>query len=84
MKKRDRTSQEKAFDDMIRAGIAHLGQTPTAPAEPNLYRHVLKWDRLGRQGQSCRILKQRGTLAQIEFESDKFVTRINRMAIRRS
>jgi hypothetical protein len=83
MRKRDRTSEEKQFDGMIRHGMMHLGETPSAPAEPNPFRHVLLWDRLGRKGQSCRILKQRGTLAQIEFE-DGFVTRINRMAIRRS
>jgi hypothetical protein len=84
VKKRDRSGEEKRFDGMIRAGIAHLGQTPTAPAEPNPFRHVLHWDRLGRKGQSCRILKQRGTLAQIEFESDGYTVTVNRMAIRRS
>jgi hypothetical protein len=68
---------------MIRTGVMLLGETPTAPAEPNPFRHALLWDRLGRKGQKCRILKQSGTLAQIEFE-DGFVTRINRMAIRRS
>lgn len=84
MKKRDRTTQEKQFDSMIRQGVMLLGETPPDPTEPNAFRHVLVWDRLGRKGQSCRILKQSGTLAQIEFEKDGFVTRINRMAIRRS
>jgi hypothetical protein len=83
VRKRDRTAAERTFDKILAQSIMHLGATPTAPAEPNPYRHVLKWDRLGRMGQSCRILKQRGTLAQIEFE-DGFVAAINRQAIRRS
>jgi hypothetical protein len=83
MRKRDRTAEEKTFDKILAQSMMRLGENPSAPAEPNAFRHVLLWDRLGRKGQSCRILKQSGTLAQIEFE-DGFVTRINRMAIRRS
>jgi hypothetical protein len=83
MKKRDRSTDERGFDKLLAQSIMHLGATPTAPAEPNPFRHVLHWDRLNRKGQSCRILKQRGTLAQIEFE-DGYTVQINRMAIRRS
>jgi rhodanese-related sulfurtransferase len=82
MKKRDRTSEEKQFDANLRAAIQKLGQ-PAEPDAPKAYRHTLVWDRLGRRGQACRILRQRGVLAQIEFE-DGFASWINRMAIRRT
>jgi hypothetical protein len=83
VRKRDRTADERSFDKLLAQSIAHLGQTPTAPEEPNAFRHVFVWDRMGKMGQRCRILKQRGTLAYIEFE-DGFTMPTNRMAIRRS
>jgi hypothetical protein len=83
MRKKDRNCEEKLFDATLKAGIQHLGQ-PSEPDDPKAFRHVLVWDRLGRRGQACRILKQSGPLAQIEFEKDGYVTQINRMAIRRS
>jgi hypothetical protein len=76
-----KTGEDRQFSKLIESGIMRLGP-PETPAAPNAFRHVLVWDRIGRKGQKCRILKQSGSLAQIEFE-DGFVTRINRFAVRR-
>ena len=59
-----------------------LGE-PAAPAEPEAFRHRLRWDRMERKGQKCRILKNSGQLAQIEFQ-DGFRTWINRFALERN
>jgi hypothetical protein len=61
-------------------GVSCAWVAPTGPAEPNAFPHVLRWDRMGRRGQICRIVKLRGPLAQIEFE-DGFRTVINRLAV---
>jgi hypothetical protein len=83
MRKRDRTSSERAFDKLVRTGIMLLGEQPPAPAEPNAFRHVLRANLMGRKGQHCRILKQSGILAQIEFE-DGFIAQVNRATLRRT
>ena len=44
--------------------------------------HRLEWDRMGRQGQSCRILAFSGKLTQVQFE-DGFVALVDRRALRR-
>jgi hypothetical protein len=76
----EKTPEDRYFSKLLEKGMMRLGTVP-GPAEPNAFRHVLRWDRLGRLGQNCRILKHSGSLAQIEFESDHFVTWITRNAI---
>lgn len=81
MRKNDElTPDQKKFDQLLRRGIMSLGE-PATPADPEPFRHVLRWDLMNRKGQHCRILKQSGALAQIEFETDGFKTWINRQAI---
>jgi hypothetical protein len=84
MLKRDRTAEEKAFDARLKRGIMRLGpiEPSTQPgAEP--FGYQLVWDRLGRKGQRCRVLKMSRTLVRVQFE-DGFETTMNRQAIRRA
>jgi hypothetical protein len=98
MRKKDRSSEEKQFDGMVKRGLMRLGENPnpssserngfevTKPHQPTrTYPHVLVWDRLGRKGQRCKVLRVKGNLyrTQVEFE-DGFVAVVERMAIRRS
>lgn len=83
MLKRDRTSEERAFDGKVRDAMMRLGTNPAAAASPTPYPYVLAWDRLGRKGQRVRILRQTTRTAQIEFE-DGLITVLNRMAVRRN
>ena len=82
MRKKDRTSEEKKEDGMLKTGIMHLGPAPDADAERLPFPYVLFWDRLGRRGQRVKILRQTTLMAHIEFE-DGFRSSINRMALRR-
>jgi hypothetical protein len=98
MRKRDRTTEERDFDVKLKRGLMRLGENPnpssserngfevTKPHQPTrTYPHVLVWDRLGRKGQRCKVLRVTGNLyrTQVEFE-DGFVAVVERMAIRRS
>jgi len=76
---KDRNPEDVQFAKLLRSGIMRLGESAT-PAEPEPFRHVLRWETLNRKGQHCRILKTGGPLAKIEFE-DGFQTWINRQAI---
>ena len=83
MLKRDRTSEEKHFDATLRSAIQRLGPNPGAEDAPTPFLpYVLVWDRLGRKGQRCKILRQTQRTAQICFD-DGFITVINRQALRR-
>jgi len=83
VKRKERTSEEKLFDAKLRTGIMRLGTNPVADDEQTpLYPYVLVWDRLGRKGQACKILRQTQRTAQIKF-TDGHVTVINRQALRR-
>lgn len=55
--------------------------SPDAQAFP----HVLRWDRIDRQGQRCEIIGVRNTIGdvQVRFE-DGFTAVINRKALRRA
>lgn len=81
MLKRDRTGEEKKFDSMLKAGIGLLGEA-TQVDLPNAFRHTVVWKRSERRGQKCRIVRNAGALAQIEFE-DGFIAWIDRRGIRR-
>ena len=74
-----KTPEDRQLARLLERGIMRLGE-PAALAEPEPFRHVLRWDLLNRKGQHCRILKQSGPLAQIEF-TDGHKTWINRQAI---
>jgi hypothetical protein len=82
MNKRDRSSEERAFDATLKTAIMRLGTNPAAQDAPIPFPYVLVWDRLGRKGQAVRILRQSAKTAQIKFE-DGFTTVINRQALRR-
>ena len=83
MLKRDRTPEERQFDKLAKRGIMHLGAQPShEDATSNPFPYVLFWDRLGRKGQRCRILKPGPRLVLLEFQ-DGFRHVINKMAIRR-
>ena len=83
MKKKDRTNEEKQFDKVLKSGIMHLGAQPShEAATPTPFPYVLAWDRQGRKGQRCRVLKAGPRAVLLEFE-DGHLTTMNRMAIRR-
>lgn len=83
MRKRDRTADEKHIDKITKSGIMRLGAQPShEAATPNPFPYVLFWDRLGRKGQRCRIIKSFPRVLLLEFE-DGFRQTINRMAVRR-
>ena len=68
MKKKERSSEEKHFDATLKTAILSLGTNPATQAEPIPFPYVLVWDRLGRKGQRCKILRQTTRTAQIKFE----------------
>lgn len=51
--------------------------------EETPFRHVMDWDRFGRKGQRCEILKGQFSQVQIRFE-DGHTEIVNRMALRRA
>jgi hypothetical protein len=44
--------------------------------------HIMGWDRLGRKGQLCEILRGKGNLVQIRFQ-DGYTAVVDRRALRR-
>lgn len=83
MNKKDRTEEERRFDSITRRAIMSLGAQPSHEAEPeNPFPYVLFWDKLGRKGERCRILKSGPRVMLVEFD-DGFKHTINRLAIRR-
>jgi hypothetical protein len=82
MKKKDRTSDEKRFDGIVKTAVMKLGPNPSADAQPTPFPYKLVWDRLGRKGQRVTIIRQSTKTAQVKFE-DGFTTVINRQALRR-
>jgi hypothetical protein len=83
MKKRDRTADEKHIDRLTKSAMMLLGAQPShEAATPNPFPYRLFWDREGRKGQRCRVLKTGPRILTLEFE-DGFITTMNRMAIRR-
>jgi hypothetical protein len=82
LKKKDRTSEEKQFDDKLKTAMKRLGPNPQTVAPPIPFPYTLVWDRLGRKGQRVAIIRQSTKTAQIKFE-DGFTTVINRQALRR-
>lgn len=85
MLKRDRTPDEKLFDDKLRGGLLKLGTEPTAESTPKPFPHYLFWDVMGRKGQRCRVINPDYTASskiQVEFEGG-FIAVVDRRAIRR-
>lgn len=82
MKKKDRTSDEKRWDGIVKTAVMRLGPNPQVETQPTPFPYVLVWDRLGRKGQRVTIIRQSTKTAQIKFE-DGFCTVINRQALRR-
>ena len=82
MLKRDRTSEEKHVDAIMKTAILRLGPNPPAEETPTPYPYTFAWDRDGRKGQRCAILKTTTRTALIRF-ADGFETVVNRMAVRR-
>lgn len=99
MRKRDRSSEEKHWDAIVKSGLMRLGENPSQsdpPSSPghevaqphrptNPFPYYLAWDRLGRKGQKFRVInpKPKAKLVKAEFE-DGFIATIDRRAIRRS
>jgi hypothetical protein len=97
MRKRDRSSEEKHFDAMLKSGLMRLGEHPSVTltgkssevTEPrqstNPFPYVLVWDRGGRKGQKLRVInpKPKSRLVQVEFE-DGLILTLDRQAIRQS
>lgn len=83
MQRKERNSEEKLADKLTRTGIMRLGGTNPATPDPTPFPYVLYWDRQGRKGQLCRIIRQTSQTAQIEFE-DGHKTVVSRRAIRRN
>jgi hypothetical protein len=82
LRKKDRTSEEKQFDGMLKTAMRRLGPNPQADVPPIPFPYVLCWDRLGRKGQRVEIIRQSTQTAQVRFE-DGFITILNRQALRR-
>ena len=83
MRKRDLIAEERHIDKITKSGIMRLGAQPSHEAATgNPFPYVLYWDKLGRKGQRCRILKPGPRVMLVEFE-DGFKHTINRMAVRR-
>lgn len=84
MRKRDRTSDEKAFDANLKNAIMHLGK-PREHEEPIPFPYVFAWDRFGRKGSRCKVLRdvKFSRTVQVMFE-DGAVMVVNRMAVRRN
>lgn len=97
--RRERTSDEKHIDRIVKSGLMRLGENPNPSSSehdgfavtephrpPNPYPHFLFWDRLGgRKGQKCRILNADAKNARaIQIQfEDGFIAVVNRRAIRR-
>jgi hypothetical protein len=82
VKKRDRTTEEKAWDAIVKTAVMKLGPNPPAASQPTPFPYVLAWDRLGRKGQRVKIIRQSLQIAHVMFE-DGFTTNLARQALRR-
>lgn len=82
MKRKERTSEEKQIDATLKTGIMRLGTNPAAAEAPIPFPYFLAWDRQGRKGQRCTIIRQTQHTCQVRFE-DGHTTVINRQAIQR-
>jgi hypothetical protein len=86
MLKRDRTSEEKHIDAIMKSGLRRLGdESPNPNRAPNPFPHYVFWDVLGRKGERCQIVKpaRLASKVQVRFK-DGSVAIVNRRAIRRS
>jgi hypothetical protein len=82
VKKRDRTTEEKAWDAIVKTAVMKLGPNSPTASQPTPFPYRLVWDRLGRKGQRANIVRQSTKTAQVRFE-DGFETVIDRKALRR-
>jgi hypothetical protein len=86
MLRRERSSEEKHVDRIMKGGLLKLGAAQTsAESTPKPFPHYLCWDVKGRKGQRCRVVNPDCTASsriQVEFEDGAIVV-VNRMAIRR-
>ena len=90
MKGRETESAEKLANDSPGGAIMrHSTQPPsTGAVTPNPFDYVLKWDRVQRKGQRCRIVTPANSktwlsrVVLVEFE-DGFTRTVDRRALRR-
>ena len=85
MRKKDRTTEEKQVDAIMKSGLLKLGAEPTADSIPKPFPHYLYWNVQGRKGQRCRVINPDYTASskvQVEFDDGAFMV-IDRRAIRR-
>lgn len=85
MLKRDRSSEERRFDAMMKSGLKKLGdESPNPDRTPNPFPHYVLWDVLGRKGESCQIVKPTRLVSKVQVRfKDGFEAVIDRRAIRR-
>ena len=82
MKKKESTSDPAFVSGTLKtAFVRRFGTNPAAAAEPIPFPYYLCWDRLGRRGQRCKIIRRTPQTVQVEFE-DGFKSVISRQAIR--
>lgn len=85
MLRRDRTSEEKRVDAIMKDGLLKLGAEPSTENTPKPFPHFLSWHVLGRKGQRCRVVNPdypSSSKIQVQFE-DGAIFVVNRLAIRR-
>jgi hypothetical protein len=81
--RREKTIEERRFDNMIATGIRGLNGTNPIPLRgPTSNLLVLRADRYGRKGQTCRVLRQRGAMVHVRFD-DGFEAIVQRKFLRR-
>ena len=81
MRKKDRTSEEKHWDGMVKTAIMALGTNPASMKAQIPFPYVLVWDTLGRKGQRCKVLRRNPMRIQVQFE-DGYTATLDRRAIR--
>lgn len=85
MRRKDRTSEEKQVDRIMKGGLLRLGPQPDADSTPKPFPHSLFWDVKGRKGQRCRVVNPdypSSSKIQVQFE-DGAILLVDRRAIRR-
>ena len=82
MNPKDRTSEEKQFDGILKTALMCLGDNPANASKPIPFPYYLAWDKLGRKGQRCTIIRLKTTRVQVRFE-DGYTAILNRQAVRR-
>jgi hypothetical protein len=85
MLRRERTTEEKHVDRIMKGGLLRLGSLSPAHDTPKPFPYYLFWDVKGRKGQRCRVVnpdRPASSRIQVEFEDGAMLV-VSCMAIRR-